>query len=577
MCGIWALIGQPCPDAAEHVNKLTARGPESCKLQTIPNGVLGFTRLAINGLNGDGMQPFTYKGITWICNGEIYNAKELATEYGITMPSGSDCEVLGPLFLAHRDSPASFFRALDGVFSIILYDSERDLLHWGRDPYGVRPLFCGWNISGCVADPSWTSGVKDFSGLTMQALLQGAHLESLCLSSERKAIPETHSYCMQFKPGCYASLRVSDMSKFFMSSYHEVPWVKNPSYSTPHPDGWENALAAVHDSLVAAVHKRMMTERPVAALLSGGIDSSLIAALVQKELNALGLPALKTFSIGMSGSSDLFYAKKVADWIGSDHHEVVLDADDFFDAIPTVIQDIESYDITTVRASVGNWLVSRAVRGLSDCKVVFNGDGSDEVFGSYLYFYNAPNDQAFEDEVERLLSELYLYDVLRSDRTISSHGLEPRTPFLDKQFVATCRSVATAFRRPVKHKQVEKFLLRSAFDTDGLLPPEVLWRRKEAFSDGVSSKEKSWYEEIQERVKKVVPSDWRKTTFEHCPPATEEAYYYRSLYEARYGSMTAATAIPRFWMPRWSPGVTDPSARALPLYSSGNSISASLS
>jgi asparagine synthase (glutamine-hydrolysing) len=294
---------------------------------------------------------------------------------------------------------------------------------------------------------------------------------------------------------------------------------------------------------------------------------------VQKELKSLGLPALKTFSIGMKGSSDLFYAKKVADWIESDHHEVILDADDFFDAIPNVIRDIESYDITTVRASVGNWLVSRAVRSLSDCKVVFNGDGSDEVFGSYLYFYNAPNDQAFEDEVERLLGELCFYDVLRSDRTISSHGLEPRTPFLDKQFVATCRSVATVFRRPIQGKQVEKFILRSAFDTESLLPPEVLWRRKEAFSDGVSSKEKSWYEEIQERVKKVVPADWRKMVFEHCPPATEEAFYYRSLYEARYGAMTAATVIPRFWMPRWSPGVTDPSARALPFYSSGKSSS----
>jgi asparagine synthase (glutamine-hydrolysing) len=313
----------------------------------------------------------------------------------------------------------------------------------------------------------------------------------------------------------------------------------------------------------------MLTERPVAALLSGGIDSSLIASLVQKNLRRMGAPPLKTFSIGMPGSTDLKYARKVADWIGSDHTEILLTADDFFKAIPHVIRSIESYDTTTVRASVGNWLVSREIAKRCNAKVVFNGDGSDEVFGSYLYFYNAPNDRAFEEEVTRLLDDIYLYDVLRSDRTISTHGLEPRTPFLDKQFVNVARSISTYWRRPIRGERVEKWLLRRAFDDGYTLPYDVLWRRKEAFSDGVSSTEKSWYEEIQDRVKEFVPDDWREKaerSYTHLTPQTQEQYYYRYLFECEFGKNPVVTCVHYFWMPRWTPGATDPSARTLALY-----------
>jgi asparagine synthase (glutamine-hydrolysing) len=378
---------------------------------------------------------------------------------------------------------------------------------------------------------------------------------------------------MQFTPGHWGSVKGSDASNFYMAQYHQSPWLKNPSYSPVSPDGLVLATGAVRFALEDAVKKRLMTERPCAALLSGGIDSSLIAALVQKNLKALGLPPLKTFSIGMPGSTDLFYAKMVAKHIGSDHTEVVLTADNFFAAIPHVIQDIESYDITTVRASVGNWLVARAIREQTDCKVVFNGDGSDEVFGSYLYFYKAPSEQAFEQEVDRVLKEIHYYDVLRSDRTISSHGLEPRTPFLDKQFVAVARSVSSVWRRPIKNKQVEKWILRKAFEGTQLLPNEVLWRQKEAFSDGVSSKEKSWFEEIQERVEPCLPSDWKMQALNmtYLMPTTAEAYFYRTLYESFYGTESIEMVIPAFWMPRWSPGVTDPSARKLAHYGTASS------
>lgn len=329
------------------------------------------------------------------------------------------------------------------------------------------------------------------------------------------------------------------------------------------------ACLSLRTALESAVRKRMMTERPVAALLSGGLDSSLIAALVARELRKAGAPSLKTFSIGMEGSKDLFYAKKVAEWIGSEHHEIVMSADKFYAAIPCVIRAIESYDTTSVRASVGNWLVSREVAQQTDCKVVFNGDGSDEVFGSYLYFYNAPNNSAYEEEVTRLLDEIHMFDVLRSDRCISSHGLEPRTPFLDKQFVGVVRSIATEWLRPVAGRQVEKWLLRRAFDDGMTLPHDVLWRRKEAFSDGVSSPEKSWYEVIQERAATFVPEDWSEKAeiqYPNLTPQTPEQYMYRFFFEAEYGKPNSQTIFPHFWMPRWSPGATDPSARTLAIY-----------
>jgi asparagine synthase (glutamine-hydrolysing) len=246
-----------------------------------------------------------------------------------------------------------------------------------------------------------------------------------------------------------------------------------------------------------------------------------------------------------------------------------------FAAIPDVIRDIESYDITTVRASVGNWLVAREIRRRTECKVVFNGDGSDEVWGSYLYFYRAPNDYAFEAETGRLLAGIHRYDVLRSDRSISSHGLEARTPFLDKQFVGVAMSVPTELRRPVAGGRVEKDLLRRAFAGTDYLPADVLWRTKEAFSDGVSTSEKSWFQEIQERIleRGLVPSDWEQLANKYPSPVpiTPESFYYRSLYESMYKK--TGDYWP-YWMPQWSPETKDPSARTLAVYAA-SSVNAS--
>lgn len=552
MCGIWFYLGimPPTHPALTWVKTLFPRGPEDMRIEELSgNMTMGFTRLAINGLNNAGMQPFfknKYESdeLAWMCNGEIYNWRELCKTHLLDTRSGSDCEVLGELYEIYSatDDLTSFFRSLDGVFALVIVDQKRGRVVVGRDPYGIRPLF------------------------------EAQRDDDMIFTSELKASAALCRTAKPFAPGTYQVWDIATKKNLLTQRYHDVPFLTNPMLTPKHPNGLDMACASLRFALEQAVEKRMMTERPVAALLSGGIDSSLIASLVQKNLRKRGFKTpLKTFSVGMKGSSDLKHAKMVADWIGSEHHEIVLTADDFFRVIPDVIRAIETFDTTTVRASVGNYLISLHTRCKSDCKVVFNGDGADEIFGSYLYFYNAPSERQYEEEVTRLLTDIHMYDVLRSDRTISVHGLEPRTPFLDKQFVAVARSIASEWRRPVKGKQVEKWILRRAFDDGVTLPHQVLWRRKEAFSDGVSSAEKSWYEEIQQRVKDKIPSDWKEQAearFTHLTPKTEEQYYYRVLFEAEFATAPLPKCVPYFWMPRWSPGATDPSARTLEVYQS---------
>lgn len=549
MCGIWAVFGKETdanPDQyAKCLKYLNARGPEQATLMPCENiGVLGFTRLAINGLNEQGMQPMTADGVMWAVNGEIYNWRELAAKGGIECTSGSDCEVIGKLYrkVGGFDGLASMFRSIDGVFACVIVDTVANRIIVARDPYGVRPLFVGKTFTG--------KGLRLFFG------------------SEMKSLVEVADEIAPFAPGTFQVYDATSLKCLNSEKYHVISTLTLPVFNPKSDFGLVTSMIAVRDALCAAVKKRMMTERPVAALLSGGLDSSLIAALVSKELKLAGAPPLKTFSIGMEGSSDIACARKVAAWIGSDHTEVLVTADEMFDAIREVVQTIESYDTTTVRASVGNWLVSREISRRTDCKVVFNGDGSDEVFGSYLYCFGAPSDGAYEEEVLKLLKNIHTFDVLRSDRSISSNGLEPRTPFLDKAFVQTVLSIPVEFRRPVEGRIPEKWLLRRAFDDGVTLPREILWRRKEAFSDGVSGTEKSWYQQIQEKVVPLIREDWKSVAQEMFPvntPLTAEMYMYRLFYEQRYTNKNVTATVPFFWMPNWS-DATDPSARTLPLY-----------
>ena len=544
MCGIWACLGR-VEGYIDCVRKLEARGPEGTRILKLSSEItFGFTRLAINGLTDAGMQPYSSGPLTWICNGEIYNSKDLEKDLGLNN-TGSDCHCIGELYMRHRDDLDTFARALDGVFALILYDSERNRLIVARDPYGVRPLFVATNFCN----------------------------DTVVFSSEIKGIGQGFDRLEAVLPGTisiYGHLASSTKNLFVLkesSKYHTVPWITNPQFA---PSIWTakvDATVALRYALEEAVYKRMLTDRPVAALLSGGLDSSLIASLVQTNLRQLNQPPLKTFSIGFEGSSDLKYAKIVADWIRSDHTEIIMTADEFFNAIPEVIEAIESYDTTTVRASVGNYLIAKKIRSLTDCKVVFNGDGSDELFGGYLYFNNAPNDQAFHAETGRLLENIHTFDVLRSDRCVSANGLEARTPFLDKQFVAVVRSIHPSLLRSIRDgpdARIEKAILRMAFDDGVTLPDEVLWRRKEAFSDGVSGPDKAWYQEIQERVS-ALPEDL-DTTYTYMTPKTAEDYYYRSLYASFYGDAHCKATVPYKWMPKWCPETNDPSARTLNVY-----------
>jgi asparagine synthase (glutamine-hydrolysing) len=555
MCGIWCLFRDGAHSVASiYTATLLRRGPEQLDVyrsQTAAGNIpfaLGFTRLAINGLNPKGMQPFhldTPQGrITWMVNGEIYNYQQLADEHGLgDLKTGSDCEVVGHLyakFASQEQGLETLFRALDGVFALTIWDAGRQQLVVARDPYGVRPLY----YSHQAAEDS----TENFGKMTT------------CFASELKAFPQG-STPKAFPPGNFGTIRFTGpVPSLHVQPYHNTPFLKNPSLIN-----YESAKQHIYHALLTAVKKRVhCTERPIGALLSGGIDSSLIAALVQMVLKEEGKPPLKTFSIGFEGSEDLKHARLVAEHIGSDHYEIVATPDTFFAAIPEVIEAIESYDLTTVRASVGNYLVSKYISYNTDCKVIFNGDGSDEIFGSYLYFYRAPTDTEYEAEVSRLLKDIHMFDVLRSDRSISSNGLEARTPFLDRQFVATARSVPTQHLRPVQGQKVEKQLLRDAFSGTGILPEVIIRRRKEAFSDAVNGAEVSWKDEILKRVENLVPTDWKKLG------DTKEQAYYRLLFDNTkakrvVGESTNPNCQYR-WLPRWSGETTDPSARTLSIY-----------
>lgn len=510
MCGIWALFGKPLPDIKPFIEKLRKRGPEEIRILEGTNFQFGFTRLAING-GETGMQPFEDNGLVWMCNGEIYNHRQLAIEYKLDIKSGSDCEVIGGL---HRCRPM-FSNLLDGVFASVVLDKNTNSAVITRDPYGVRPLY------------------------------MSVSPERTIFASEVKALPVDSSAIVSvFPPGQYA-LMDTETRKMSFTKY-------NIEIMTEYHSDHRNVLRRL---LTMSVTKRLMAGRPIAALLSGGLDSSLIAALLQR----LSTTQLKTFSIGFAGSEDLRCARLVADHIGSDHTEIIMTADDFFAAIPEVIYDISSFDITTVRASVGNWLLGREISRRCDSKVVFNGDGSDEIFGGYMYFHKAPSDSEFIEERNRLIDDIHYFDVLRSDRCISSHGLEPRTPFLDKALVSFVKGLPASILRP--SGKIEKHFLRSAFDGTDLLPPEILWRKKEAFSDGVSG-EVPWYRECQLRAEKLVPN-WKEDSKHilYMIPQTAESYYYRKIFNEKYGDVSHL--VPYFWMPKWSPETTDPSARTL--------------
>ena len=531
MCGILFYQGSidlSIKNINNAIKLLNLRGPDNNIYKAISKSKhMGFARLSINDVSSNGDQPLIKDDNYFlICNGEIYNHKELKEENDFTTQSNSDCEII--IHMYEKYGIEQTLKSLDGVFAFVLYDKVLDKTYIARDPYGVRPLFVGFTQNN-----------------------------EICICSEIKPISNLCKDIIPFQIGSYLDLQ-TNTNELDYKSYH--------NYDFPFNNDDETTIKTnIRKLFIKAVNKRLMTDRPIGCLLSGGLDSSLVSALVARNYEPY---KLNTFSIGMKGSTDLYYANLAAKHIKSNHHNIELTNGDFLNAIEETIYMIESYDITTVRASVGNYLVGKYIKNTTDCKVIYNGDGSEEIMGSYLWLSNIDNENDFYIENHKLLTEISYFDVLRSDRSISDNGLEPRVPFLDKTFVDYVMSI------PAKYKMfgngvIEKKILREAFESMDLLPNEVLFRKKEAFSDGVSSQDKSWFTIIQEHLETQISDEefkMQKEKYIHNTPKTKEALYYRNIFEKYFAGHS--NIIPHFWMPnpKWC-NVSDPSARVLNNYS----------
>lgn len=524
MCGITFVISDNLKliDTESLTDKMVHRGPDDEKYITYKNKVFfGFNRLAINDASPDAMQPFVEDGIWLICNGEIFNWKQIAESHNLQCKTQCDCEVIIKLYKKLRETHENDYATIgkelsniiDGEFAFVIYEEGTDVVIASRDPYGVRPMFVGTQ--------------------------PGTHI----FCSEMKGIQHVSNEIEQFKPGHIMVIQ-DEKSEYY--EYHKEQIVGIIS---------ENMYKEVNRTFREAVKKRLMSDREVCCLLSGGLDSSLVAGLVSQHFPPY---TLRTFSIGLKGSTDLEYAKIVADYIKSNHTSIELSNEDFLEAIDDVIWTIESYDTTTVRASVGNYLVAKYINENTDCKVVFNGDYSDEVTGGYKYMSKCDDPEEFHEETMRLVKNIHFFDSLRSDRCISSQGLEGRVPFADKGFVSVYLSIPVQER--MSNNRIEKYVLRKAFDDDNVIPQDVLWRKKEAFSDGVSAPENSWHRIIQKHIDKTYTDVYQSTSQEHNPPILRETQYYKTLYK-KYFKTDAV--IPYYWLPKYCGDIQDPSARAI--------------
>jgi len=572
MCGIFCILNNNDSFQNKFIEKQfmkgKARGPEFSILQNMNIGCsLGFHRLAINGLNSESNQPILIDDISLICNGEIYNYKELYKLLDITPKTDSDCEVI--IHLYKKYGIEQTLQLLDGVFAFILLDSNlnnpNSKLYVARDPYGVRPLY--------QLTPKYSGNICSFAS-ELKVLNEIYNFQLSCTHSIEHFKPGTYSYfTLPFKVSPLWNPVIQN--KIYHTTGFNTIMFSSPDDEIIKINNMQTIIENIQYYFVNAVKKRtLITERPIACLLSGGLDSSLVTALVNDFCKQTTNKPLETYSIGLEGSEDLKYAKIVAEYLGTDHTTIELTEKQFYDAIPEVIKTIESYDTTTVRASIGNYLVAKYISNNSKAKVIFNGDGADELCGGYLYMHSAPDAIEFDKETRRLLNDIHMYDVLRSDKCISSNGLEPRTPFLDRSFVQYYLSLHPSIRYHKGQKKCEKYLIRTAFskenflNSDGnpLLPEQILWRTKEAFSDGVSKSSRSLYEIIQEYVNIDCESNEKiseMSKINHNKPDTKEKMYYRYLFEKYYPNMSHI--VPYFWMPKYV-NASDASARTLNIY-----------
>ncbi|XP_069585467.1 asparagine synthetase [glutamine-hydrolyzing] [Ranitomeya imitator] len=557
MCGIWALFGSDECLSVQCLSamKIAHRGPDAFRFENVngfTNCCFGFHRLAIvDQLYG--MQPLRVKKFPylWLCyNGEIYNYKQLEKHLGFEYQTMVDGEVILHLYSKYGIEQTAAL--LDGVFAFILLDTANKKVFIGRDSYGVRPLFKLLTDDGFLAVCSEAKGLIDLK-------------HSMTSSPKIDPFPPGHCEVFDLKlSGKVASVELLKFRNFKDEPQHAEYDSLGKLQAGMDRETIKRNICLLFEN---AVRKRLMAHRRIGCLLSGGLDSSLVAATLLKLMRESNLPyPLQTFAIGMDDSPDLLAARKVANHIGSEHHEIIFSAEEGIQAVDEVIFTLETYDITTVRASVGMYLISKYIRKKTNSVVIFSGEGSDELTQGYIYFHKAPSEEEAAEDSERLLRELYLFDALRADRTTAAHGLELRVPFLDHRLTAYYLSLLPELRVP--KNGVEKYLLREAFEGSDLIPKDILWRPKEAFSDGLSSTKKSWFSILQDHIEQQVDDTMLEKSAEKFPfnsPKTKEGYFYRQIFEKYYPGR--ADWLTHYWMPRWI-HATDPSARTLTHYKS---------
>ena len=517
MCGIAAIfnikageVGGLRPKALKMSKKIRHRGPDWSGIYCGKSAILCHERLSIVDPESGGQPLYsTDRKQILAVNGEIYNHRDIRKRYeGIyDFKTGSDCEVLLPLY---REKGVDFLEDLNGIFAFALYDEEKDDFLIARDPIGVIPLYIGHDVDGKVY-----------------------------VASELKALEGFCDTYEPFLPGHYYLGSEGKMKRWYKRDWESYDAVKDNGAS----------VAEVHDALESAVKRQLMSDVPYGVLLSGGLDSSVISAIAAKyapariesgDSEAAWWPRIHSFAVGLKGAPDLAKAREVADYIGTVHHEINYTIQEGLDAIRDVIYFIETYDVTTVRASTPMYLLARVIKSMG-IKMVLSGEGADEIFGGYLYFHKAPSAKEFHEETVRKLSKLYLYDCLRANKSLSAWGVEGRVPFLDKEFLDVAMRLNPEAKMCPGHT-IEKKIVREAFAD--MLPESVAWRQKEQFSDGVGY---SWIDTLKDITSKAVTDEQMAHAAERFPintPMNKEEYYYRSIFEEYFPSESAARSVP---------------------------------
>jgi len=499
------------PQLLEMSKKIRHRGPDWNGVYSDEKAILAHERLSIVD-PASGKQPLLSPDgkLILAANGEIYNHQELRKQLKgqYDFKTQSDCEVI--LALYQEEGPG-FVDKLNGIFAFSLYDAEKDEYFVARDHMGVIPLYMGWDEHG-----------------------------TFYVASELKALEGTCTKIELFPPGHYLHSADGELKRWYSRDWMEYDAVKEN----------ETSIEKLREALEAAVHRQLMSDVPYGVLLSGGLDSSITSAVAKKyaekriesgDTDGAWWPRLHSFSVGLEGSPDLAAAQKVADHIGTVHHEIKFTIQEGLDAIKDVIYNLETYDITTIRASTPMYLMARVIKSMG-VKMVLSGEGADEVFGGYLYFHKAPNAQEFHEETVRKLSKLHMYDCLRANKSLAAWGIEGRVPFLDKEFMDVAMSINPEDKM-INGERMEKWVLRKAFES--YLPESVAWRQKEQFSDGVGY---SWIDTLKELVNEKISDEQlanAKYKFPIQTPTNKEEYYYRSIFAEHFPSDAAALSVPQ--------------------------------